>query len=78
VNKPMQQEAKIQYYCLHCLRGCGKVVCLVSASFCVRILFNSLCVMFELMFVFSVSLHYLLVFLCVYILVLFSFSNKFC
>jgi hypothetical protein len=39
--------------CLHCVYGCGRVVCLVVASFCIRILFRSLYVMFELVFVFS-------------------------
>jgi hypothetical protein len=47
--------------CLRCVCGCGKVVCLVVVSFYIRILFNSLCVMFDLVFVFPSPLHYLLV-----------------
>jgi hypothetical protein len=48
--------------CLLWVCGCDKVVCLVAVSFCIRILFLSLCVMFELVFVFSWPRYYLLVF----------------
>jgi hypothetical protein len=48
-------------------------VCLVVVSFCIRILFHSRCVMFELVLVFSSPHNHLLVFLCAHILVRVSF-----